>query len=110
MIKGGNWRPIRPYPVLIENVSPTMGEIASTSASSRGPLPRGRPRFLFIYGLSLLGLGPVWTLRGEILAAAGRTWVTSDQFGPADAAAVLGGGIETRPVAAAQLFKAGPIK
>jgi uncharacterized SAM-binding protein YcdF (DUF218 family) len=40
----------------------------------------------------------------------GWAWVTSDQLGPADAAAVLGGGIETRPAAAAQLFKAGLVK
>jgi uncharacterized SAM-binding protein YcdF (DUF218 family) len=48
--------------------------------------------------------------RETILSAAGRAWVVSDQLAPADAAAVLGGGHDTRPAAAAQLFNAGLVK
>jgi uncharacterized SAM-binding protein YcdF (DUF218 family) len=48
--------------------------------------------------------------RAALLPAAGRAWVVSDQLEPADAAAVLGGGLETRPAAAAQLFTAGIVR
>ena len=48
--------------------------------------------------------------RTAILLAASRAWAVSDHLEPADAAAVLGGGLDTRPAAAAQLFKQGLVK
>jgi uncharacterized SAM-binding protein YcdF (DUF218 family) len=44
-----------------------------------------------------------------LLEAAGRTWVVSDRLGQADAAVVLGGGLESRPAAAAKLFADGDV-
>ena len=60
--------------------------------------------------LAAIALGLSWTERGAILSAAGRAWAVADQLEPADAAAVLGGGLDTRPAAAARLFKTGLVK
>jgi uncharacterized SAM-binding protein YcdF (DUF218 family) len=61
-------------------------------------------------GLLWTALGLLWKERGAILAAAGRTWAVSDRLAPADAVAVLGGGVDIRPAAAARLYMAGMVK
>ena len=80
--------------------------------------PNRRPRsWLRIHGsvliffvLGAIGFTLVWIELPAIFGAAGRAWVVSDQLEPADAAAVLGGGTDTRPPAAAQLYKAGRVR
>jgi uncharacterized SAM-binding protein YcdF (DUF218 family) len=52
-------------------------------------------------------LGLVWIAREPLLAGAAEAWVTTDELSPADAIVVLGGGIDTRPFAAADLYKRG---
>jgi uncharacterized SAM-binding protein YcdF (DUF218 family) len=51
-----------------------------------------------------------WLARDEILRGMARAWTVSDAVVPADAVAVLGGGLETRPFAAADLYKRGIAK
>jgi uncharacterized SAM-binding protein YcdF (DUF218 family) len=51
-----------------------------------------------------------WHARDEILRGVARAWMVSDPVVPADAVAVLGGGLETRPFAAADLYKRGITK
>jgi uncharacterized SAM-binding protein YcdF (DUF218 family) len=51
-----------------------------------------------------------WLAREEILRGMARAWTVSDPVAPADAVAVLGGGLETRPFAAADLYKRGIAK
>jgi uncharacterized SAM-binding protein YcdF (DUF218 family) len=51
-----------------------------------------------------------WLARDEILRGMARAWTVSDPVVPADAVAVLGGGLETRPFAAADLYKRGIAK
>ncbi len=51
-----------------------------------------------------------WIERSAVLGAIARSWIVSDRTEPADAAAVLGGGTDTRPGAAAQLYASGLIK
>jgi hypothetical protein len=53
----------------------------------------------------LLALSIGWLARVQILQGVARAWIVSDSIGPADAIAVLGGGLETRPFAAADLYK-----
>jgi uncharacterized SAM-binding protein YcdF (DUF218 family) len=71
------------------------------------------PKF-FLAGIllsaTLLALLGGWLDRTQILRAAGRAWVVSDSIAPADAVAVLAGGVKTRPVAAADLYKRGMAK
>jgi uncharacterized SAM-binding protein YcdF (DUF218 family) len=58
----------------------------------------------------LLALVAGWLVRAQILRGVARAWVVSDLITPADAIAVLGGGLETRPFAAADLYKKGIAK
>jgi uncharacterized SAM-binding protein YcdF (DUF218 family) len=83
----------------------------------RWPLPYGRRIFFFLLitatACAAIGATSSGLLRldGEaVLSAAGRVWIVTDELAPADAAAVLGGGHETRPAAAANLFKTGLVK
>jgi uncharacterized SAM-binding protein YcdF (DUF218 family) len=48
-----------------------------------------------------------WAARGQILESAAEAWIVHDAIKPADAIIVLGGGLETRPFAAAALYKNG---
>jgi uncharacterized SAM-binding protein YcdF (DUF218 family) len=55
----------------------------------------------------LLAVSAGWLARVQILQGAARAWIVSDLIVTADAIAVLGGGLETRPFAAADLYKKG---
>src|SRR5579872_4124254 len=60
--------------------------------------------------ISLL-LAAVWAEHVKLLREAATWWVVSDQLEvPSDAIVVLGGGFETRPEAAADLYKRGLAK
>jgi len=52
----------------------------------------------------------VWLDRAPLLQGAADLWIVSDPLAPADAAVVLGGGIEDRPFAAARYYQAGLVK
>ena len=58
----------------------------------------------------LLLCGLAWIERAPILTSIAKLWVISDSPQPADAAVVLGGGTDTRPYAAAQLYQRGLVK
>ena len=47
----------------------------------------------------------VWSGREPILRGAAHLWIVSDPVTQADAAVVLGGGLGSRPFAAAELYK-----
>lgn len=48
-----------------------------------------------------------WAARTPILRESAALWTVSDPLGPADAIAVLGGGVDLRPFLAADLYKKG---
>jgi uncharacterized SAM-binding protein YcdF (DUF218 family) len=48
-----------------------------------------------------------WLARTPILQGVAEAWVVHDALKPADAIVVLGGGLETRPFGAAELYKNG---
>jgi len=58
-----------------------------------------------LLGVTLVVSAAGWLARAHLLRGAARAWVVSDEITPADAVAVLGGGLETRPFAAADLYK-----
>jgi uncharacterized SAM-binding protein YcdF (DUF218 family) len=60
-----------------------------------------------LVGAGLFALSTAWFARVQILRGAARAWIISDSIAPADAIAVLGGGLATRPFAAAELYKKG---
>jgi hypothetical protein len=55
----------------------------------------------------VFALSMSWLARAPILRGAAQAWTVSDSIAQADAIAVLGGGLETRPFAAAELYKKG---
>jgi uncharacterized SAM-binding protein YcdF (DUF218 family) len=64
---------------------------------------------MLLVGVAIAVGGAGW-LRGSLLLAdAAELWVVSDPLGPADAVVVLGGGLDTRPVAAATYYQQGLI-
>ena len=46
-----------------------------------------------------------WLLREPVLVGAANLWIVSDPISRADAVVVLGGGLETRPFIAAQMWQ-----
>ena len=48
-----------------------------------------------------------WLLREPVLRGAANLWIVSDPISRADAIVVLGGGLETRPFIAAQMWRRG---
>jgi uncharacterized SAM-binding protein YcdF (DUF218 family) len=67
--------------------------------------------WLYGWALSLLFIFVVvaiaWANRVSLLQSAAAYWIVSDAEGPADAIAILGGGVETRPFAAALYYHDG---
>ena len=69
-----------------------------------------RPSFrrLGAVALSLILLAAgIWLGREPLLRGAADLWIVSDPVTRADVVAVLGGGLEVRPFAAAELYKKG---
>lgn len=64
---------------------------------------------LFIFAI-LLVFGYGWLDRAAILYRVAEFWVVADPIENADAVVVLGGGANTRPIGAAELYKAGTVK
>jgi len=64
---------------------------------------------LAVVALAVLGAW-VWVKRAPLLRGAAELWIVSDPVSPADAAVVLGGGLDVRPFAAAELYQRGLVK
>jgi uncharacterized SAM-binding protein YcdF (DUF218 family) len=52
----------------------------------------------------------IWFGREPLLRGAAELWIVSDPVGPADAVAVLGGGLSVRPFAAAEYYQKGLVE
>lgn len=84
----------------------------TTSHGSNGYLcgSKRRGRLLAVFAvLAALGTG-AWVGCDWLLRSAADLWIVSDPIGPADAVAVFGGGIEDRPLAAAEYYRKGLVK
>jgi len=78
------------------------GSIAIQSRASTRPR-----RILLISAAIILLAGFAWLDRIALLRGATNLWIVSDQPAAADAAVVLGGGIDYRPFAAADYYQQG---
>ena len=81
--------------------------MAPDTVSTTPPTKSFRRRGGVFVAVALLALSAGWLARVRILQGTARAWVVSDSIAPADAIVVLGGGLETRPFAAADLYKKG---
>jgi uncharacterized SAM-binding protein YcdF (DUF218 family) len=81
--------------------------MARDTVSTTPPTKSFRRRGVVFVAVALVALSTGWLAHVQILQATARAWVVSDAIAPADAIVVLGGGLETRPFAAADLYKKG---
>jgi len=83
----------------------------STPSPSNILTPRGRRALLAVTVASLvLFSGVVWYAPEILLRATVDLWTVSDEPEPADAVAVFGGGLATRPFAAASYYREGLVR
>jgi uncharacterized SAM-binding protein YcdF (DUF218 family) len=69
---------------------------------------RGRARrALSCVVVGVAVMSAIWFARASLLRGAAEAWIVSDRLTTADAIAILGGGLETRPFAAADYYRAG---
>jgi uncharacterized SAM-binding protein YcdF (DUF218 family) len=64
-------------------------------------------RMFFTISLLIVTSALIWLNREALLQYAAKQWIVSDDIRPADAVAVLGGGISSRPFAAAEDYRNG---
>jgi uncharacterized SAM-binding protein YcdF (DUF218 family) len=81
----------------------------TVSATGSGRRPSWRTPVLVLAVLVALA-GGAWIERLRLLQAAADLWIVSDPITKSDAAVVLGGGLETRPFAAADLYRRGLVR
>jgi len=74
----------------------------------RGLWSLTRPLALVV-ALALLSAG-AWLARAPLLRGAAELWIVSDPVEAADVVVILGGGVETRPFAAADYYRSGLVK
>ena len=85
-----------------------MDDVSSVSPSIKPLQQRPSFRRLGAVALSLILLAAgIWLLREPLLRGAADLWIVSDPVTRANVVAVLGGGLEVRPFAAAELYKQG---
>jgi uncharacterized SAM-binding protein YcdF (DUF218 family) len=65
-------------------------------------------RRVFAFSLLIAVIGAsIWFSREMLLRRAAEQWIVSDNIGAADAAVIFGGGLDTRPFAAAEYYRNG---
>ena len=88
-----------------------LSGIFRSAPASRHAVWLGRARRLLAAALIMAGLaGLAWAARAPLLQGAADLWIVSDPLTPADVAVVLGGGLDVRPFAAAELYRKGLAK
>ena len=86
-----------------------MTEIGEPLSSTLARNPRARTAYPVVFAViaALATIAMIELFGSDLLASAEQNWAISDPLKPADAAVVLGGGFESRPAAAAQLYNSG---
>jgi len=97
------------HPPLNEMHAPSR--ILTPSPMSRRAVWLRRARRALAVALIVVGLaGLACAARTPLLRGAADLWIVSDPVAPADIAVVLGGGVDIRPFAAAELYHKGLVK
>lgn len=84
--------------------------LPQSGATSAERAPSRWRRRSIVIAVMVLAAGVLWAYRAPILLSAAQAWVVSDPLQAADAVVVLGGGANTRPFAAAEIYHAGLAK
>lgn len=84
--------------------------LGATVAPSRACCAMLRRGLLALLGLAIVLGVAAWIEHQSLLRMAADAWIVSDQPAHADAVAVLGGGLNDRPFAAARYYKEGLVK
>ena len=80
------------------------------TAEGRHITSRHRPwarKTVFTLFLLIIVIVSIWFNREALLRQVAEQWIVSDKISPADAIVILGGGVETRPFAAAEDYHNG---
>jgi uncharacterized SAM-binding protein YcdF (DUF218 family) len=88
--------------------------VSDESAAGDYAAPRSRFRTIkraLVWFLVVAAIGgSAWLGHASLLQGAAKVWIVSDPVSPADAAVVLGGGLDGRPFVAAKLYRQGLVK
>src|SRR5258708_4317123 len=90
-------------------ISANQSQVLAATTGEGARAKRLRRYFAIVLVLITLCAG-VWTEREVLLRSAADLWIVSDTITPADAVVVLGGGINTRPFEAADLYAKGLVR
>src|SRR4051794_6982092 len=101
--------------LLRHHLRPNHLSTLTPAAKNRARTCRNKDRVKQIYKkvgsllvfASVVGPAFAWHYRADLLPQAIELWSISDPVRPADAVAVLGGGMQTRPFAAADFYRHG---
>ena len=81
-----------------------LSRTVSTAPAATALRPSRAKRWLVRCGVMVLLMVGIWLLRAPLLRGAARAWIVTEAPTQADAAVVLGGGLDIRPFAAANLY------
>jgi uncharacterized SAM-binding protein YcdF (DUF218 family) len=101
---------VTPQPSTINSQPPPVSGPIVAGPAGRSPVVRCRKwlrRLLWLAVFCFLLSAFCFAFRSPILRAAANLWVIDDPIQKADAIVLLGGGLETRPSAAARLYRDG---
>src|SRR5262245_46417288 len=98
-------RTTNPVTPNLRPMSPVRSGLSSVLRPLSSPPWLRRLLWLFLFCLLLSGL--CYAFRAPLLTALANAWIINDAPEKSDAIVVLGGGIDYRPYAAAQLYKRG---
>jgi hypothetical protein len=88
-----------------------LTKMLTSPTASRRIVWLRRARRSIVAALILSGLaGLAWAARAPLLRGVADLWIVADPLTPADVAVVLGGGLDVRPFAAAELYHKGLVK